>query len=293
MGQAETILLDFKQTKDFIDRKLREYIASEDPLLHPLQESIRYSLFSGGKRIRPLFSFIIGDLFGISHAKLVPLSCAIEMIHAASLIMDDLPHMDGAMTRRGKPANHIVFGQDVAALASIGLMMKAYEIILADPLLTTREKTNVARILVNAVGVNGMVGGQFVDLRFPKESLDHHVIEYIHDHKTVALFSAAGEAAGVIGGATTEDIKAVTEYARNVGFAFQILDDLLDFSGAAEEVGKPVHQDRLNFVSLYGPERSKELVEMYTNRAIETTRIFGNRNAKLVALAHMLLDRKT
>lgn len=288
---TEQILSDFNSSRDFIEGQLREYGETENSLLQLLRESISYSLHAGGKRIRPLFCLIVGELFNVRRDKLVSLACAIEMLHTSSLIIDDLPYMDDARTRRGKPANHIVFGQDVAVLASIGLMTKAYEIVLADPLLTTFEKTHVTSILVNAVGVNGMVGGQFVDLKISKESLDHCVIRYIYDHKTVALFVAAGEAAGVIGGASTNEIKAIANYAKNLGFAFQILDDLLDFAEVAE-IDEPAHQDRWSAALFYGPEKSEDLVKIYTRMAIEATEIFGNRNTKLVALAHMLLDRK-
>ena len=283
----------FRETKSYFEAKLEEYMINREPLLKVLEESINYSLHSGGKRIRPLFCFIVGELFGVPKEKLISLACALEMIHTASLIMDDLPHMDNAAMRRGKPANHMVYGQDVAALASIGLLTKAYEIVLADSNLSADKKTQVVGKLANVIGIDGLVGGQFVDLKFTNESTEYATLEYIHNHKTAALFVASGSTAAIIGDAPQQEIMAIEEYARNLGFAFQILDDLLDAVGTEEEVGKPIQKDKGSFVTFYGLEKCRQLVEEYTDRAIESTKVFGNRNAKLVVLGKMLLKRKS
>lgn len=283
----------FKETKDYFEEKLVAYAITKEPLLEVLQESINYSLYSGGKRIRPLFAFIVGDLFGVTRNKLASLACAVEMIHTASLIMDDLPHMDDAAMRRGKPANHVVYGQDVAALASIGLLTRAYEIVLDDPLFPNDKKAQVVGKLANVVGINGLVGGQFVDLKFANESIDPSTLEYIHNHKTAALFVASGTTAATVGDASQKEIVALEEYARNLGFAFQILDDLLDATGTEEEVGKSLKKDKGSFLVLHGPEKCKSLVQDYTNRAINAVAIFDGRNERLVALGQMLLKRKS
>jgi len=289
----EEIMNYFRDAKEYFEARLRECIIREEPLLDVLQESINYSLFSGGKRIRPLFAFIVGDLFGVPRAKLSPLACALEMIHTASLIMDDLPHMDDSKMRRGKPANHVVYGQDVAALASIGLLTRAYEVVLGDPLLPDGKKTEVVKRLANVVGIDGLVGGQFVDLKFADGSMQYSTLDYIHNHKTAALFVASGSTAAIIGDATEEQITAVEVYASNLGFAFQILDDLLDARGTEEEVGKPLRKDKGNFVAFHGVEKCTELLEKYTNDAIEAVNIFRGRNDKFVALAQLLLKRKS
>ncbi|HVN96227.1 MAG TPA: polyprenyl synthetase family protein [Syntrophorhabdaceae bacterium] len=286
-------LLYFNETKDYFETRLAQYMACDEPLLTTLEESIKYSLYSGGKRIRPLFAFIVGDMFGVPRERLVSLACALEMIHTASLIMDDLPHMDNAKVRRGRPANHVVYGQDVAALASIGLLTRAYEIVLEDPDLPDHKKTLVVGKLANVVGINGLVGGQFVDLKFASETMQYPTLEYIHNHKTAALFVASGTAAAIIGDASGEQIKALEEYASNLGFAFQILDDLLDATGTVEEVGKSLQKDKGNFVLLYGLDKCRLLVEDYTNRAIDAIKIFQGRNDRLIILGQMLLKRKS
>ncbi len=282
-----------RENTEFIDQKLQEYMANGNPLLKVLQESINYTLFSGGKRIRPLFCFIVGELFDLRRDKLLSLACALEMIHTASLIMDDLPHMDNATTRRGKPANHVIYGQDVAALASIGLLTRAYEVVLNDPGLPDDKKSKVVSKLANVVGINGMVGGQFVDLKFLNKSVDSATLDYIHSHKTAVLFAASGTATAIIGDATEPEIRALEVYANNIGFAFQIADDLLDALGNSEEVGKPLKRDNGNFVMLHGVEKSKQILQEHANRATEAIQIFQGKNEKLIALGQMLLKRKS
>lgn len=287
----EQMLAYFHENKNFIDGKLEQYMANEEPLLKVLQDSVNYTLFSCSKRIRPLFCFIVGELFDVPRERLVSLACAVEMIHTASLIMDDLPHMDDAQMRKGKPANHLVYGQDVSALASIGLLTKAYEVVLKDPGLPDDKKTRVVSILANAVGINGMVGGQFVDLKFSNESMKYETLEFIHTYKTASLFVASGSTAGIIGNARDEEIQAVENYAKNLGFAFQIQDDLVDSVGKTEDAGKSLRKDKGNFIKLYGIEKSKQLAQEYADNAIEAIKIFDGKGDKLIALAHMLLKQ--
>ena len=288
----EAMMNDFRQTREFIDQRLKEYMKNDEPLLKYLVESIDYSLFSGGKRIRPLFCFIVGEMFGVPKKKLVSLACAVEMIHTASLIMDDLPHMDDANMRRGKPANHIVYGQDVASLASIGLLTKAYEVVLQDPELPDDKKARVVQKLANIVGIEGMVGGQFVDLKFSTPSMEYSTLEYIHIHKTAYLFMGVGTSVGIIGDASKTELRALGDYAKNLGFAFQIMDDLLDVNGKPEEMGKSTLKDKGNFIKLLGVEKSRQLARECAERAIEATNVFEGRNDKLIMLGKMLLARR-
>ena len=282
-----------RENTEFIDQKLQEYMAKGNPLLKVLQESINYTLFSGGKRIRPLFCFIVGELFDLRRDKLLSLACALEMIHTASLIMDDLPHMDNATTRRGKPANHVIYGQDVAALASIGLLTRAYEVVLDDPGLPDEKKSKIVSKLANVVGIDGMVGGQFVDLKFSNKSMDHATLDYIHTHKTAVLFAASGTTTAIIGDATEAEVQALEVYANNIGFAFQIADDLLDVLGDTQEVGKTLKRDNGNFVMLHGVEKSKQVLQEYADKAMKAIQLFQGRNDKLIALGQMLLRRKS
>jgi geranylgeranyl diphosphate synthase type II len=289
----EQMLAYFRENKEFIDVKLEQHTCNEEPLLKVLQESVNYTLYAGGKRLLPLFSLIVGGLFDVPREKLASLVCALEMIHTASLIMDDLPHNDDAQMRRGKPANHVVYGQDVAALASIGLLTRAYEVVLNDPGLPDDKKTKIVSKLANTVGIDGMVGGQFVDLKFSNQSMEYQTLEYIHTHKTASLFVASGATAAIIGDAKDHEIQAVENYARNLGFAFQIQDDLLDSMEKIDEIGKPLRNHKGDFIALYGIDKSKKVVKEYTNNAIEAIKIFDGKNDKLTALAQMLLKRES
>lgn len=289
----ENLEVYLKERMKFIDRKLKEYTANNEPLLKVLQESVDYSLFAGGKRIRPLFCLIVGEIFNLPKEKLASVACALEMVHAASLIMDDLPCMDDAKMRRGKPANHIVYGDDTATLAVFGLLMKAFEIVADDTGLSAENKAKVSKMLSNAVGINGMVGGQFVDLKFSNKTMEHSTLEYIHNHKTGALFVASGVSAAIVGEANSKEIKAIEEYASNIGFAFQVIDDLLDLKGKTEEIGKTSQSDSGSFAILYGEEKSKKVIQESTGRAIEAIKIFQGKNDKLIMLAEMLVTRKT
>jgi geranylgeranyl diphosphate synthase type II len=278
--------------KEFMDANLEKYLANDEPLLKELYESVNYTLFPGGKRTRPLFCFLVGEIFDVPSEKMVSLSCAVEMIHTASLIMDDLPHMDDGKIRRGKRANHLVYGQDVAALASIGLLTRAYQVVLTDPLLPDDIKSRVTARLAHAVGLEGMVGGQFMDVKFSDKSMEKSTLRFIHANKTASLFVASGAAAAIVGDASVEQISAIETYAYNLGFAFQVLDDILDFEGNVEDVHKTLRSDRGNFVTLYGIDKSKELVQQHTNDAVDALRIFEKKGEKLVALAQILLKRK-
>jgi geranylgeranyl diphosphate synthase type II len=291
--EMEAFLAHFKGTRALIESNLKQLVVNNEPLLDVLFKAINYSLYSGGKRVRPQFCFIVGEMLGVPEEQLISSACALEMIHTASLIMDDLPHMDDGKIRRGKPANHLVFGQDVAALASIGLLTRAYEVVLNDPVLPDDKKIAVVGKLANVVGSDGLVGGQFVDLKYSDDTMDHSTLEYIHMNKTASLFVTSGTTAAIIGNATMETTRALEAYAGNLGFAFQILDDLLDASGNPREVGKELQKDKGGFVTLYGIEKSRQLVLAYTEKALNAIKIFDGRNDKLIGLCHILLNRKS
>lgn len=288
----EALLIELHAIRERIDADLREYLRNDQRLLDVLFDSINYTLFSGGKRIRPLFCFMVGDLFGLPRHRLRSLGCALEMIHTASLIMDDLPHMDGSTIRRGKTANHLIYGQDVAALASIGLLTKAYEIVLSDDTIPSEKKNTIVGMLANVVGLSGMVGGQFVDLKFKKQSVDHAILEYIHLHKTASLFVASGTTAAILGDAAPHEIVALETYSQKLGYAFQILDDILDATGSFEDLGKPVQADPGNFVASFGLEKARSLVQENTQAALAAVELFQEKGDTLKLLAHLLLKRK-
>lgn len=289
----EKTLAYLNKLSEVIDSGLKRYLMNNEPQLRLLYKSIDYSLFAGGKRLRPIFCLIVGELFNVPQNRLISTACAIEMIHTASLIIDDLPHMDDAKLRRGKTANHLIYGQDIATLASIGLLAKAYEVISDDPLLPQPKKTGIISGLAKAVGLGGMVAGQFVDLKFADKTMEYWTLEYIYRHKTTSLFVASGSAAALIGDAADHEIRAIEEYAENLGFAFQATDDLLDRTGTVHAMGKVPQNDEGNYFTFYGVEECRQRIADLTNKAREAARIFDGRNERLLSFAELLMNRKS
>jgi geranylgeranyl diphosphate synthase type II len=290
MSVTDELLTFQTEIKNKVDIKIGEYLNNQDPLLEGLLKSIQYSVL-GGKRVRALFMFLVGDLFEVPGQQLLSSACAIEMIHASSLIMDDLPYMDNAELRRGKPANHIIFGQDVALCASIGLLSKAVEIIYSDEYLSEHEKNTVVTILNRSYGVNGLAGGQFVDLKLKWKHVEMKVLEFINQRKTAALFSAAGEIGARLGRAEESELKYITDFANHLGFTFQIIDDILDLKGNEKIVGKDLNKDKMNFAKLVGLSKAESLAKQYMEKAEDSLMNFQDRSKNLIAFGKYLLQR--
>ncbi len=276
--------------KKIIDEAIDQRLQNDNPLIEALYKSAAYSA-AGGKRIRAIFIILAGDLFGVPQEKLINPACAIELIHAASLIMDDLPYMDDSQLRRGKPANHVVFGQDVALLASIGLLSEGMQVVLKDEGLTSEERVGVGSVLSESFGFNGLAAGQFVDLKLKNKHVDFDIIKFINRQKTAALFLASGKIAAIIGHADERQMQAIIDFSEDIGFAFQIVDDMLDVKGEEKVVGKTVAQDKMNFVKLVGMEKALEYLDEYHRRAEEALKIFGDKADGLKEFSQYLIER--
>jgi len=279
-----------EESKQMVDNEIEKVLKNQEPLIDGLYKSVAYSI-SGGKRVRAVYINLVGRIFGVDQAVLQKSACAVEMIHSASLIMDDLPYMDDSQLRRGKPANHVVFGQDVALCASIALLSRAIEIVLTDEKLKPEIRNKVAQALSSSYGFNGLAAGQFVDLKLKRKNIDFKIIKFINSRKTAALFSAAGKAAAFIGNASEEPLKAIENFSENIGFAFQIADDILDTTGDKVTIGKETDQDKMNFVKLVGIEEAQKQAQKYTNDALNALKIFGDKAAELRAFSDFLINR--
>ncbi len=276
--------------KNVVDAEVEKALHHDVTLTDGLYKSAEYSA-GGGKRVRAVFTILVGNLFDVAPEKLYKTATSVEMIHAASLIMDDLPYMDDSQLRRGKPANHVVFGQDVALCASIALLSQALIMVQQDEKLTVEQRLNASSVLTRAFGFDGLAAGQFVDLKLKTKNVDYSIIEFINAKKTAALFTAAGKAAAMVGGADKAQLEAIVTYSENIGFAFQIIDDLLDASGNKNIVGKDLAHDKMNFVMLVGEEQAYKDAEKHTGIALEALDIFGDKSAELRALSDFLLKR--
>ncbi len=257
----------------------------------PVVDAMRYTLLAPSKRVRAVLVLLAAELCG-SPARAMPAACAVEAIHAASLILDDLPSMDDAPLRRGRPTAHIEFGEAVAVLAAFGLLNEAYGHLARayDPLLATRITT----LYADAVGLDGLIAGQAEDVLATDHTLTFDTLERIHRRKTGVLFSAAATAGALTAGASAGDIAALTAYAKNLGLAFQIVDDLLDVTGSPEDTGKMTRSDarKTTFVSFSGVDGARELALELCRTATAALAPFGRRATPLAELAEFVAQRR-
>lgn len=251
-------------------------LTSDGSVAPVLSEAMRYSLLSGGKRLRAMLLLECCRLFGGDEGTALDFACAVEMLHAYSLIHDDLPAMDNDDMRRGKPSNHKVFGEAIALLAGDALLNLAYETMLLRCI--NVECVRAASAIAHGAGVSGMISGQTADILALGSSAND--LKYIHTHKTGALISASVLAGAYIGHANEQGADALREFGERFGLLFQITDDILDVCGDAEELGKSVGKDaaenKLTYPSIYGVKRSRELAREAAEAAINALASFGN-----------------
>jgi len=285
----------FSEYKEIVERRLCEYCAKTDLPQGLVYEAMKYSLEAGGKRLRPSLLLEFNRIFGGNTETALPFACALEMIHTYSLIHDDLPAMDDDELRRGKPTCHIRFDEATAILAGDALLTKAFEVmteIYTDDIKTQLKMINV---IATSSGADGMVGGQTVDLGSEGKKISYDELKYIHKLKTGALIKAACVAGAMLGGANDEEIGKVSEFAENLGIAFQIRDDILDVTGNTDILGKPVGSDekseKSTYVSLFGLKRAEELCEEYTDNAVSNLLSLGRDTDELQKLAESMKKR--
>jgi len=286
------------EKREIIDKALDKYLPPIDGMEGRVVEAARYSLFAGGKRLRPILCIAAHEACGGSSKALLPVACALEMIHTYSLIHDDLPAMDNDDFRRGKPTNHKVFGEAVAILAGDLLLTYAFE-LMAEHGLEDRSGTvmRVIHIIARASGFKGMVGGQMIDLACEGKEVDVPTVEYMHARKTGALITASVQAGAILAGASESEIERMGRYGRHLGLAFQITDDLLDVTGSFEEMGKtPGSDDRKGkrtYPFLVGIEESRRLAREHVERALDAISGYDDRANPLRAIAFYVLNRSS
>jgi geranylgeranyl diphosphate synthase type II len=296
-----------KEKRELIDSYLESYfsIPSEPSVLH---EAMRYSLFAGGKRIRPILALSSYEACGGDPKNIIPYASALELIHTYSLIHDDLPPMDNDDLRRGKPTSHKIFGEAMAILAGDALLTEAFLMLTNNPPSTLLVKeglykgTNpsslikVIREVALSAGVHGMVGGQALDISSEDSQPDRDTLTFIHLHKTAALITASVRMGGILADSDEHILNALTKYGENIGLAFQIIDDILDIEGNAEELGKTAGSDmkmkKMTYPSLYGIKKSRKEAEDLIFEAIDALAIFSSEADQLRSIAHYLVQRR-
>ncbi len=281
-----------------INNKLIDYLPGRNNLQKNVVEAMEYSLNGNGKRIRPLLVLEFCRACGGDINKALPFACAVEMVHTYSLIHDDLPCMDNDDFRRGKPSNHVVYGEAMALLAGDALLTRAFEIILSPETIKSVGANVVAEAaacLADNIGVYGMIGGQVIDMESENKSVSKDVLDSMHSLKTGALIVASAKIGCIIAGADKSKIEAATEYAKSIGVAFQIVDDILDVTSSTEKLGKQVRKDqqenKSTYVSIMGMEKSKKTVLDLTDKALSALLKFDSNENLLKDLAVSLASR--
>jgi geranylgeranyl diphosphate synthase type II len=282
-----------------VDGYLQSVIPSVETMPTTLHESMRYSLFAGGKRVRPILAIAAAEAVGEANESVLPVAASLELIHTYSLIHDDLPSMDNDDFRRGKPTNHKVYGEAMAILAGDALLTMAFELCTAahaEHDLEAARQVRLIRELAVGAGNVGMVGGQVLDIQAENQDIDLATLQSIHKHKTGMLIRAAVRMGAIAGGATDAQIDELTVYAENIGLAFQIADDVLNVTGTREELGKNPNTDaqrgKKTYPTFYGIEGAKQLAEECVNRAESRLVSFGAKADPLRELARYITSRK-
>lgn len=291
------ILQQLAAQAEAVEAALVAYSDGTDGDLQVIFDAQRYSLLGGGKRIRPFLVNEFCRVFGGTQEASMPFACAIEMIHTYSLIHDDLPCMDDDDLRRGKPTNHKVFGYSTALLAGDALLTKAFLCASENRAVSAEARAEAVRLIAKAAGDVGMIGGQIIDLDGEKKKLSFETLLRLHALKTGALIECSALLGALAAGVFPDDprAKAASEYARSIGLAFQVIDDILDRTASAEELGKSVGGDaehnKTTFLTYYDCEGAKAYAAELTERAIAAVEGFEGSDG-LVALAKYLLERK-
>lgn len=281
--------------REYIERYLKEFYAQwQDEPQTRLYDAISYSLLAGGKRLRPILAFEFCRLCGREWQAAAPFAAAIEMIHTYSLIHDDLPCMDNDDFRRGRPTNHKVYGEAMAVLSGDALLTDAFCAAAMAKLPNPADMATAIGVLSECAGSHGMVGGQVLDIMSEERLLSEQEVLDIQSRKTGALIRAACALGAIAGGATQAQYDAACQFAAALGLAFQIRDDMLDVIGSQEEMGKGVGTDanKNTFVRLYGLEKCEELVQTYTDYALQALNVFEDTKF-ITELAKSLTARRT
>ncbi len=280
-----------------IEQALDRFVAAEHESPPQVHEAMRHSLFAGGKRLRPILVFAGAEVTGMAAAAVLPAACAVELIHTYSLIHDDLPAMDNSATRRGRPTCHVLYGEAIAVLAGDALHALAFELLAQNAEVGVPPSHVVTAIteVTRSIGTRGMVGGQVLDLLASRGSVAEADVRTIHRLKTGSLIRACVRLGGILGGASREDLEALTEYGEHVGLAFQIVDDILDVVGEEAKLGKGTGSDaahaKVTFPAVFGLADSRRLAQEATGRAIQALAPLGTRGGWLADLASFLSSR--
>ena len=286
----------FAEDQAVIEAALEKLLPPESTVPSTIHQAMRYSVFAGGKRIRPILCYEAARLFSQHLDAAATVGCALEFIHTYSLIHDDLPALDNDDLRRGKPTCHKQFGVAMAILAGDGLLTLAFETLANASIEATRRVRIIAEVGKAAGTVNGMVGGQVADIEAEGKQVDAAALEYIHRSKTAALIRASVIAGAIAGGAHDEDVARLSRFGESAGWAFQVVDDLLDVEESSASLGKTAGKDqaqkKATYPAVFGIEKSRAFAQELAARADRELACYGDRAARLREVASFLITRR-
>jgi geranylgeranyl diphosphate synthase type II len=287
----------FEEDRLAVDAALGRLLPAETTQPASIHTAMRYSVFAGGKRIRPILCLEAARIFSSDVTPALHPGCALEFIHTYSLIHDDLPALDNDDLRRGKPTCHKKFGEAIAILAGDALLTLAFEVISATPVPAERRAAILSEIAGAAGTVNGMVGGQVADIEAERKAVDAQMLEYIHRSKTAALFRASVTSGALCAGAGSDDVARLRRFGETIGWAFQVTDDILDVEESSAALGKTAGKDfaqqKATYPGVYGLERSHQIANDLATKAIAELSPYGDRASRLREIAEFLVLRRT
>lgn len=285
-----------KEKGSLIDTFLNENMPGENVKPDIIHQSMRYSVFAGGKRIRPVLCVAAFECVSdLPAEKVFYVASALELIHTYSLIHDDLPCMDNDDFRRGKPTNHKVYGENIAVLSGDALLTYAFDLIGNSKDIDAVNIVKILQLFTKKTGSEGLIGGQVVDILSEGKEIVPETLEYIHKNKTAALIETSVQSGALAAGASGEELKALSDYSSYAGLAFQVADDILDVVGDEAKMGKTLGKDeavaKATYPALYGLEKSKEILSELTQKAVKSLEIFGEKAEPLVEIAKFIAYR--
>jgi geranylgeranyl diphosphate synthase, type II len=287
----------FEEDRLAVDAALDRLLPAETTQPPSIHTAMRYSVFAGGKRMRPILCLETARIFSNDVAPALHPACALEFIHTYSLIHDDLPALDNDDLRRGKPTCHKKFGEALAILAGDGLLTLAFETIGGTPVPAERRAAILTEVAGAAGTINGMVGGQVADIEAERKPVDAQMLEYIHRSKTAALIRASVTSGALCAGAAPDDVARLRRFGETIGLAFQVTDDILDVeeSSAAlgKTAGKDLAQQKATYPAVYGLERSHEIANELATKAIAEVSPYAESASRLREIAEFLVLRRT
>jgi len=288
----------FQQKALQVGQALDRLLPSESESPSIIHQAMRYSVFAGGKRLRPILAIATGEVFGADERAILPAACSLEMIHTYSLIHDDLPAMDNDDLRRGLPTCHIKFGEAMAILAGDALLTQAFLTLARYEASSPETKARVISEVAHASATTGaLIGGQVLDIQFEGKHVTAAQLEEIHRAKTGALIRCAVRIGAIIGGASDDELNSITEYGEKAGLAFQVADDLLDETSTSEELGKTAGKDaasqKATYTALYGIDGAREMANRLCREAVRATRQVRRDTSILDAIARFIIERRS